>query len=107
LITLWLPGGVLCGAAIGGVLASLSAVVATAVPADRLAAGGGLNMTARQLGGSLGVALIAGLIGAGAGEPGDFASVWLAGGIAALAAGAVGLALPQALGRGRRSRRES
>jgi hypothetical protein len=54
-------------------------------------------MTARQLGGSLGVALIAGLIGAGAGgEPADFASVWLAGGVAALAAGAVALALPRA-----------
>jgi predicted MFS family arabinose efflux permease len=88
----WLPAGLLSGAAIGSVLASLSATVADSLPADSFAAGAGLNMTARQLGASLGVALLAGLLGS-PGSAGDFTAVWLAGGAASLIAAAGGMAL--------------
>jgi EmrB/QacA subfamily drug resistance transporter len=96
-LTLWLPAGVLSGVAIGAVLASLSAAVAASVPVDRFAAGAGMNMTTRQLGGSLGVALLAGLIGAGGGtEAADFVAVWLAGSAASGAAALGGLMLLRA-----------
>jgi hypothetical protein len=56
-----------------------------------------MNMTTRQLGGSLGVALLAGLIGAGGGtEAADFVVVWLAGSAASVAAALGGLVLLRA-----------
>jgi MFS family permease len=93
-LLIWLPAGVLSGLAIGAVLASLSATVAYSVPAERFAGGAGLNMTARQLGGSFGVALLAALVGAGGGEAAaDFTAVWLIGAAASLVACVGGVAL--------------
>jgi EmrB/QacA subfamily drug resistance transporter len=92
-LLVWIVAGALEGAAIGGVLAALSATVANAVPPDRFGAGAAINITARQLGGSLGVALLAALVGAtGGAAASDFTVVWLVGAAAGLMA-AVG-ALP-------------
>jgi MFS family permease len=94
LVTLWLPAGIIAGSAIGGVLASLSAIVATSVPTQHFAQGAGINMTARQLGGALGVAAVGVLIGASGGpDPSRFTAPWLAIGIASAitAVGGAGL----------------
>jgi EmrB/QacA subfamily drug resistance transporter len=88
----WIPAGILTGIAIGSVLVSLSTLVAASVPRERFAAGAGMNMTARQLGGALGVALMAGLIASG-GHASDYVDVWVLGAIASLGAGAAALPL--------------
>jgi EmrB/QacA subfamily drug resistance transporter len=88
----WVPAGILTGIAIGAVLVSLSTIVAASVPSERFAAGAGMNMTARQLGGALGVALMAALVASG-GEASDYVDVWVLGAIASLAAGIAGLPL--------------
>jgi hypothetical protein len=55
-LTLWLPAGALLGVGMGAVTTGLSAAAALSVPPARFAAGVGLNQTARQVGGALGVA---------------------------------------------------
>jgi len=93
-LEVWLPAGILAGVGIGAVLAGLSAIVGTSVPEERLAEGAGINMTLRQLGGTLGVAVLGALLGAGGGsDPSAFTAVWLIGGLAGLltAAGAMAL----------------
>ena len=64
-LTLWLPAGLLCGAAMGAMAVGISAAAATAVQAERYAAATGLNLTARQVGGALGVAVLAAILQAG------------------------------------------
>jgi MFS family permease len=96
-LTVWLPAGLAAGTAVGAVLASLSAVVAESVPAKDFAQAAGINMTARQLGGALGIAAVAALLGAhGEPDPSMFTSLWLviAGASAAAAIGAAVLLLP-------------
>ena len=61
-LTTWLPAGLLCGIGFGAVLTGLSSAAATSVPPERFAAGAGLNMTARQLGGALGIAVLAAIL---------------------------------------------
>jgi MFS family permease len=82
----WLPAGIVAGMSIGAVLASLSAIVAASVPDRQLAQGGGINMTVRQLGGALGLAVVGASVG-GAGAVADvaaFRAVWLVAGTASL-----------------------
>jgi MFS family permease len=93
-LTLWLPAGILAGIATGGALTSLSATVAASVPTRDFAQGAGINMTARQLGGALGVAAVTAVVSARGGpDQSSFAVVWLVIGIASAvtAAGAVTL----------------
>ena len=76
-LSLWLPSGIAAGIGIGAVLASLSAAVAGSVAPRHFAQGAGINMTARQLGGALGVAVVAALTATGAGAgPSEFTAVW-------------------------------
>lgn len=78
-LSLWLPAGLLAGIGIGGALASLSATVAASVPERDFAQAAGINMTARQLGGTLGIATVTALLGAGGGSgPASFRAVWAA-----------------------------
>jgi MFS family permease/transcriptional regulator with XRE-family HTH domain len=103
-LTLWLPAGIVSGIAIGLVLASLSAVVASSVPARHFAQGAGINMTARQLGGALGVAAVAALVGTSGGSaPAEFTTLWLVIASASAIAAAGGTAL---LGSGERAVRQ-
>lgn len=53
---IWAPLGVIGGLGIGAALTALSSSVAISVPPHRFAAGTGLLMMARQMGGALGVA---------------------------------------------------
>jgi EmrB/QacA subfamily drug resistance transporter len=61
---LWLPAGLLGGAALGATAVSLASAAARALPPAHFAAGSGLNLASRQLGGALGVALLASILDA-------------------------------------------
>lgn len=87
---LWLPTGLVSGAAIGVTSVSLSSAAARALPPAHFAAGSGLNLAARQLGGTLGVALLASILeAADPGMSGYRAVYWFcaaAGGLVVLSA---------------------
>jgi MFS family permease len=107
-LSVWLPAGIAAGIALGAVLASLSAIVADSVPSRDFAQGAGINMTARQLGGALGIALVAALVGThGGSSPSDFIPLWLliAAASAVTAIGATVLLRRQVM-RDRRRKRE-
>lgn len=55
----WVPAGILGGGALGLALTSLSTLAAQSVDPRKFAAGMGMNMASRQLGGAVGVALLA------------------------------------------------
>ena len=76
-LTVWLPAGLISGVAMGAVMTAVSAATATSVEPERFAAATGLNMTARQLGGGLGVAAAAAILTTGALGPDDFRAVFL------------------------------
>jgi MFS family permease len=84
-LEIWLPAGILAGIGIGAVLAGLSAIVGTATPEARLAEGAGINMTVRQLAGTLGVAAVGALLGTGGqSDPTEYTAVWLTAAVAGL-----------------------
>ncbi|MFD9410028.1 DHA2 family efflux MFS transporter permease subunit [Streptomyces sp. NPDC059989] len=84
---IFLPAGLLGGLGIGMTLTALSTAASAALPPERFAAGTGLLMTARQLGGALGVAAAAALL-TGAGD--HWRAVFLMAAVAALGAAAAG-----------------
>ncbi|MEV0332652.1 MFS transporter [Nocardia sp. NPDC050717] len=55
----WIPAGLLGGGGIGVVVTVLGTAAASSVPPHQFAAGIGMNLTARQVGGALGVAVLA------------------------------------------------
>jgi EmrB/QacA subfamily drug resistance transporter len=59
---IWLPAGLIGGAAMGAVLTGLASAAATSIPAERFAAGVGMQMTAREVGGAIGVAALAAIL---------------------------------------------
>ncbi|RBO88359.1 MFS transporter [Nocardia puris] len=67
--TAWVPAGILGGGGVGIVVTVLSAAAASVVPPQRFAAGIGMTLTARQLGGALGVAILAAVFAANPGAP--------------------------------------
>lgn len=75
-LTFWLPLGIVGGAGMGSATVGLTAAGARALPPEQFAAGTGLLMTARQLGGALGVAALAAILDAGDGSLGSFRSVF-------------------------------
>jgi len=64
--SLWVPTGLVVGAGMGAVTVGITSAAAGALPPERFAAGTGLMMTARQLGGALGVAALAAVLAAAA-----------------------------------------
>ena len=64
-LALWLPSGLIAGVAMGAMGVGISSAAATAVAPERYAAATGLNLTARQVGGALGVAALAAILQAG------------------------------------------
>jgi EmrB/QacA subfamily drug resistance transporter len=69
-LALWLPAGLVGGAGMGAVLTGLSSTAALSVEPAQFASATGLAMTARQLGGALGIAALAALVPAGVAQPG-------------------------------------
>jgi EmrB/QacA subfamily drug resistance transporter len=90
----WVPAGLLGGAGLGFGLTALSSIVASSVPATRFAAGIGMMLTARQIGGGLGIAVLAAILSSTHDPVAGFHNVWLACAIVAAVAAvsAMGLA---------------
>ena len=61
-LAFWLPIGVLIGIGTGAITTGVSTAAALAVAPERFAAAVGLNQTGRQVGGALGVAVLAALL---------------------------------------------
>ncbi|MEV0294124.1 MFS transporter [Nocardia sp. NPDC050710] len=85
----WIPAGLLGGGGVGIVVTVLGTAAADALPPQQFAAGIGMNLTARQVGGALGVAVLAAIFAA---HPADllagFHTVFaVCAGIAVVAAG--------------------
>ena len=89
----WLPAGLLSGIAMGMAMVGVAGAAASSVPPERFAAGTGMNMTARQLGGGLGIAALAAILQAKGG--GNF-DAYVA--IYAMCAGLAGAAAVTGLG---------
>ena len=74
---LWLPAGILCGIPFGVVSVGLTSAAVRSLPPASFAAGTGMTMTARQLGGAFGVALMASILEAAGPGIGGFHTVFL------------------------------
>ncbi|WP_225845811.1 MFS transporter [Streptomyces sp. HPF1205] len=78
-LALWLPMGLIGGAAFGAALTALSTAAAVSLPPLRFASGVGMTTTARQVGGALGVAATGSIIAAhSVGGPRAYQDVYLA-----------------------------
>jgi predicted MFS family arabinose efflux permease len=97
-VSVWLPCSLVSGFAFGLLMTGVATSAAAALPPERFAAGTGLNLTARQLGGALAVALAAALVAGSSGDP-AYDRVWLLCAVAGAGAGVTGLALGAAQGR--------
>jgi EmrB/QacA subfamily drug resistance transporter len=90
----WLPMGLVGGAAFGGALTALSTVAARSLPPQQFASGVGMSTTARQLGGSLGIAATASVLAArGLGGPQAFCGVFLVCAVLAALGAVVGVVM--------------
>jgi EmrB/QacA subfamily drug resistance transporter len=89
---LWLPLGLVLGLGMGAVTTGTSSAAALSVEPARFAGATGLNTTARQLGGALGIAVLAALIPADAGLN-DYLAVYTFCTLAALGTALAGLPL--------------
>ena len=58
----WLPAGLISGLGMGAVFTGVATAAAMSLPPPRFAAGVALQMTARELGGALGIAALAALL---------------------------------------------
>ncbi|MGW4249754.1 MFS transporter, partial [Nocardia sp. NPDC004722] len=65
----WIPAGILGGGGIGILITVLGTIAARSLPPQRFAAGVGMNLTARQSGGALGVAVLAAVFAAHPTQP--------------------------------------
>jgi EmrB/QacA subfamily drug resistance transporter len=89
---IWLPAGLVGGAAMGAIGVGIATAGVTAVEPERYAAATGLNLTARQVGGALGVATLAVILqGAAPGDPDPYIAVFLFCSLGAAAGGVIGL----------------
>jgi EmrB/QacA subfamily drug resistance transporter len=91
-LTFWLPVGLLLGTGVGMLSTGTATAAALSAGPLRFAGATGLNTTARQLGGALGIAVLAALLPERA-ALGDYASVYLFCTIAAAGTAAAGLLL--------------
>jgi hypothetical protein len=66
-LSVWLPAGLVGGAAMGAIGVGIATAAVTAVEPARYAAATGLNLTARQVGGALGIAVLAAILQGGGG----------------------------------------
>jgi len=88
----WLPSGLLIGLGVAFTFPVLSAAAVAGLPAERFAAGGALNQTARQLGAVLGVAILVAILGtpeSPAAAVDAFHHAWIFAGLAAVASAAI------------------
>jgi EmrB/QacA subfamily drug resistance transporter len=89
----WLPGTLIVGLGIGLSFPVLSAAAVASLPAHRYAVGSAVNQTARQVGGSVGIAVLVVLLGNAAGVD-EFHHLWLWAAGASLVSGLIGATIP-------------
>jgi MFS family permease len=94
-VAVWLPGSMLSGLGVGVALSTFSSAAAASLPAHALAVGGAVNVTARQVGAVLGVAVLVAIVGTptSIGGVSAFQRSWLFSILAALAATVIALCL--------------
>lgn len=94
----WLPGTITLGIGIGLTFPVLAAAAVAALPAHRYAVGSAVNQTARQIGGSIGIAVLVMILGRPNG-PADavvrFHHLWIYSAVVALLSGAIGSLIPR------------
>ena len=97
-LTTWLPGTLIVGLGVGLTFPVLSAAAVSSLPPMRFAVGSAVNQIARQIGGSIGIAVLVMILG----QPGSLAEaverfhhLWLWGAGAALASGLIGAFIPR------------
>jgi EmrB/QacA subfamily drug resistance transporter len=61
-LTVWLPAALISAFGMGAITTGLSSAAALSVPPMRFASGIGLNLTARQVGGAFGIAIVAAIV---------------------------------------------
>ncbi|MEO3829330.1 MFS transporter [Actinomadura sp. B10D3] len=91
-LTFWLPVGLLAGTGMGMVTTGTASAAALSAGPVRFAGATGLNTTARQLGGALGIAVLAALL-PGRAAHGDYTAVYLFCTLAAAGTAVAGLLL--------------
>jgi EmrB/QacA subfamily drug resistance transporter len=91
-LALWLPAGTLVGIGMGAVTTGTATAAALSVPPPRFAAATGMNTAARQVGGALGIAVLAAIQEAGDGMA-RFGDVYLTCLLLCVVASGVALAL--------------
>ncbi len=92
----WLPGTILTGLGIGLTFPVLSAAAVSSLPGHRFAVGSAVNQTARQVGGSLGIAALVVILGTPATAAGalhNFQNLWVFAATTAAMSGAVAILL--------------
>lgn len=100
--SMWIPVGLLGGAGIGAISTGVNSAAALSVKPADFAGATGLNMAVRQIGGALGVAVLAAILPARtASEPGPYSHVVFFSCAAAAVAGLLGLGFSQRRGRNR------
>ena len=92
----WLPAGLLTGLGIGLTFPVMSAAAVSSLPGHRFAVGSAVNQTARQVGGSIGIALLVAILGTPTTATGaltSFRHLWFFAGAMAALSGAVSILL--------------
>jgi MFS family permease len=100
----WLPGTLIVGLGIGLSFPVLSAAAVSSLNSERFAIGSAVNQTSRQVGGSLGIAILVLLTAKSAGLAETlvhFDHVWAFGAITSLAAGLIATRIPRASAKAR------
>jgi EmrB/QacA subfamily drug resistance transporter len=95
-VGVWLPATLITGFGIGLTFPVLSATAVSSLHRDHYSVGSAVNQTARQVGGSVGIAILVVILGpasSGAAALGDFRRLWWYGCAMAIASGAVCLLL--------------
>ncbi|MCD0453469.1 MFS transporter [Actinocorallia sp. API 0066] len=90
----WVPASLLGGGGLGFAITGLGTTAATSLPPIQFAAGLGMNMTARQVGGALGIASFAALMSADRLPLDNFHALYLACAIAAALAALIAVLIP-------------
>ncbi|MBT2381576.1 MULTISPECIES: DHA2 family efflux MFS transporter permease subunit [unclassified Streptomyces] len=89
----WLPLGVLAGIGMGAITTGTSTAAALSVSPLRFAGATGLNQTARQIGGAIGIAILATVVSGALKDIADFERIYLIAACAATVVALLGLGL--------------
>ncbi|WP_424217667.1 DHA2 family efflux MFS transporter permease subunit (plasmid) [Streptomyces sp. BI20] len=89
----WLPLGILAGIGMGAITTGTSTAAALSVSPLRFAGATGLNQTARQIGGALGIAVLATVVSGTLSDVADFEDIYLIAACSSVVVALLGLGL--------------